>query len=141
MPADALLSHPHVASARSRRSEWTEQTIKVLSASFSVSREVVVRRLLILGLTSEDFYERKREEYEGQFRARQLRLAERGTSPIAPVPRLVVRDNGRRYTRLVLEAFERERITPADVSDYLGTRLKHLDQIASAVQTTVQSGA
>jgi hypothetical protein len=36
----------------------------------------------------------------------------------------------------VLEALERDRITPADVSDYLGVRLKHLDDITMTVQRT-----
>ena len=51
-----------------------------------------------------------------------------------PPFRVVLRDNGRQYTRLVLEALHREQITLAEVSDYLGVRIKHLEKIAGAVE-------
>jgi Zn-dependent peptidase ImmA (M78 family) len=131
VPSDALLGHPLVAPIRSPR-EWGDGTLQRLAEQFAVSREVILRRLLILGRTTDDFYERKREEYLAQYRALTAQARER--EGFAPLFRVVVRDNGREYTRLVLEAFDRERITPADVSDYLGVRLKHLEDIAGAVQ-------
>lgn len=131
VPSDALLGHPLVAPIRSPR-EWADSTLQRLAEQFAVSREVILRRLLILGRTIDDFYERKREEYLAQYRALIAQARER--EGFAPLFRVVVRDNGREYTRLVLEAFDRERITPADVSDYLGIRLRHLEDIAGAVQ-------
>lgn len=101
-----------------------------------MSREVILRRLLILGRTTEAFYERKRKEYLAQYAqlAAQARERAREQEGHAPVFRIALRDNGRWYTRLVLDAFEGERITASDVSDYLGVRLKHLDRIADAVE-------
>lgn len=131
VPSDALLEHPLVAPVRSPR-EWGDSTLQRLADQFAVSREVMLRRLLILGRATDDFYERKREEYLAQYRAVAAQTRER--EGFAPLFRVVVRDNGREYTRLVLEAFDRERITPADVSDYLGVRLKHLEDIAGAVE-------
>jgi hypothetical protein len=95
-----------------------------------------VRRLLILDRTTEAFYDRKREEYLAQYRARAVR--ERDGSP--SLFRAALRDNGREYTLLVLEALEREEITLADVSDYLGVRLKHLDEIADAAERAATVG-
>ena len=131
VPRDALLSHPLVATVRGAR-EWTDRLLQQLAEQFAVSREVILRRLLILGRTTDDFYERKREQYLTQYRALAAQAQER--EGFAPLFRVVVRDNGREYTRLVLEAFDRERITPADVSDYLGVRLKHLEDIAGALE-------
>ncbi len=88
--------------------------------------------ILVLERTTEDFYEAKRREYLEQYRLAAARRQE--MEGYAPLYRLVVRDNGRRYTKLVLDAFTRELITGADVSDYLGVRLKHLGDIADAVQ-------
>lgn len=134
VPSDALLGDPRIAATPGRH-EWTDTAIRALSDAFAVSREVILRRLLILGRTTEAFYERKRNEYQAHY-ARLAALAReraREQEGHPPVYRIVVRDNGRRYTRLVLDAFEGERITAADVSDYLGVRLKHLDRIADAV--------
>jgi Zn-dependent peptidase ImmA (M78 family)/transcriptional regulator with XRE-family HTH domain len=128
VPSAALLADARVAGLRGR--EWPEATILTLADAFAVSREVILRRLLILGRTTEDFYETKRREYLAQYA--QLAQARRQEG-YAPIFRLALRDNGRRYTGLVLDAYERDRITPADVSDYLGVRLKHLDEIAGAL--------
>lgn len=135
VPTEALLSDPRVASSPTRR-EWPEATISALAEAFAVSREVILRRLLILGKTTDGFYERKRHEYQAQYTrlAAQAQERAREQQAYAPVFRIALRDNGRRYTRLVLDAFERERITAADVSDYLGVRLKHLDLIAGALE-------
>lgn len=131
VPRDALLGHSLVAPVRGRR-EWSDEVLGRLADQFAISREVVLRRLLILGLTTGDFYDRRRGEYLARYQALAARAREREGFP--PLFRVVVRDNGRRYTRLVLEALDRERITLADVSDYLGVRLKHLDDIAGAVE-------
>ena len=131
VPRDALLDHSLVVPVRGRR-EWSDDVLGRLADQFAVSREVVLRRLLILERTTEDFYDRKRREYLVQYQALAARAREREGFP--PLFRVAVRDNGRRYTRLVLEALERERITLADVSAYLGVRLKHLADIAGAVE-------
>lgn len=134
VPSDALLADPRVIGHRGRI--WPEANISALSDAFAVSREVILRRLLILGRTNEAFYELKRRQYLEQY----ARLAARAREQegYAPVFRIALRDNGRPYTRLVLEAFEREQITAADVSDYLGVRLKHLDLIAGALERSTR---
>jgi Zn-dependent peptidase ImmA (M78 family) len=131
VPSEFLLRHPTVApSDRSR--EWSEDTLRRLAEDFAVSREVILRRLLILGRTTEQFYEQKRREYLAQYRVAAERRRE--AAGYAPLYRVIVRDNGRRYTRLILDAYARDRITAADVADYLGVRLTHLGDIAEAVQ-------
>lgn len=134
VPTDALLADPRIATNPGRR-EWPETAISAVSEAFAVSREVILRRLLVFGRTTEAFYERKRREYQAHYVAAAARARERAREQEGhpPVYRIAVRDNGRQYTRLVLDAFEGERITAADVSDYLGVRLKHLERIAGAV--------
>ena len=129
VPWDALLAHPRLAHVGGPR-EWNDQEIRELADHFAVSREAIVRRLVIVGRATEAFYDRKREAYLAQYRARTLKASE----GFAPPFRVVVRDNGRQYTRLVLDALDRERITLADVSDYLGVRIKHLEKIAGVVK-------
>lgn len=131
VPGGALLEDHRVAADQAPR-EWDDEILSSLAADFGVSREVILRRLLILGKTTEAFYEQKRAEYLAQYAERVARTRENGG--FAPPSRVALRDNGRRYTGLVLEALERERITLADVSDYLGVRLNHLDDIAQALR-------
>lgn len=131
VPGDALWADARVGAGR-RAVSWDEPVIRDLADRFAVSREVILRRLVILGRATSAFYERKREEYLEQYRLQTLRAREREGH--APLYRIAVRDNGRRFTRLVLEALERDRITSADVSDYLGVRLKHLPDIAGLIQ-------
>ena len=135
VPRDALLEDSRVRSV-TRSTEWTDDTIRKLADRFAVSREVVLRRLLLFERTTPAFYQRKREEYQAAYFASLAREREnRKPGDGGPsVSVMTVRDNGRRYTRLVLEALRRDQISYADVSDYLGVRLKHLEAIASAVQ-------
>ena len=100
----------------------------ILAQRFAVSQEVILRRLLTLGRLSLDFYRRKRDELHEAYER------ERGQEEgFAPHHQVVVRDLGKQYIRVVLGAYHQEAITSSDVSDYLGTRLKHLPEIEQAV--------
>ena len=54
VPAEVLVREEIVAARPAARREWVEEDIKVLALRFSVSREVIVRRLLIAGRTTEE---------------------------------------------------------------------------------------
>ncbi len=47
--------------------------------------------------------------------------------------RRVVNHNGRVFTRLVVDAYQRELITGSELSRMLGTKLVHLPQIESEI--------
>jgi len=95
-----------------------------LAKEFGASREVVVRRLLILGKTSEAFYKRKRREY-----ARQRVTRRRSTGGWVPTYRRIVRAIGEPFARLALDAYYREAISGSDLAELLGARLKHLPAV------------
>jgi Zn-dependent peptidase ImmA (M78 family) len=133
VPALDLLRYPLVTGVTAPR-EWSDSAIQSLATHFAVSREVVLRRLLILDRTTDEFYERKRAEYLAQYRrlAQQRRESEDGG--FAPYHLIVLRNNGRRYTQVVLDAYGSDRIAPGDVADYLGVRLERLDDISGAIR-------
>lgn len=133
VPADSLLRHPAVVRTREPQA-WDDGIVQSLADQFAVSREVVLRRLLVLGRTTEQHYLAKREQFRAEYVAQLARERERAPEGFAPPSTMAVRDNGKQYTRLVLEALEREKISYADVTDYLGVRLKHLDAIADALR-------
>jgi Zn-dependent peptidase ImmA (M78 family)/DNA-binding XRE family transcriptional regulator len=105
--------------------EWTSQELRSLAAGFGVSREVVLRRLRDLGLTSDAFYGEKREEFLEEYAEARAR---RGGG-FAPPHQVALASVGPAFAGLVLSSYSHGHITASDVSDYLGVRLKHLPRI------------
>jgi Zn-dependent peptidase ImmA (M78 family)/DNA-binding XRE family transcriptional regulator len=133
VPADALRA-VRIVEEHGREPEWEEREIEALARLFSVSREVVLRRLLILNRTDERFYQRKRREYAEAFREREEERKREESTP-RPIPRdlIAVARSGQFLSVLVLSSYSRGRITASDVADYFGVRIKHLAAIEKRV--------
>ncbi|HET6880208.1 MAG TPA: hypothetical protein VFI31_08640 [Pirellulales bacterium] len=122
-PKHSLLSHGVLRSHGSDLT-WRDEELRQLAKDYGVSREVVLRRILILGGTSEAFYDQKRRQFQGEYDRRQ---SEKGFPPPAID---AVSSAGKPFVSLVLDAFNDDRITTSDVSDFLGVKLRHLDKIS-----------
>lgn len=109
--------------------EWSDEEIRTLADRYGVSREVLLRRLLICGRTTEAFYRRKREQFQLEYEAQ----TKRGAGGFAPPDRIAVSSAGPTFVRLVLNNYHQDYITASDVSDLLEVRLKHLPKIETAV--------
>ncbi len=126
LPAEAFRSEPALA-GHAPPTAWDDEIIEALAQKYSVSREVVVRRLWSFDLTSWTFLQAKtrayRDEYERQRR-------EAGSAPGGPTFfRMRVRDYGRPYIRLALEAYHRDEINAAQLSGYIEVKLNKLDKL------------
>jgi Zn-dependent peptidase ImmA (M78 family) len=128
VPLDVLRRNDLVGTQRDPR-DWPDAEIVALARSLKVSREVIVRRLLVAGLATPEFYTAKREEFRQAYEGA---TARREGGPV-PEPKKVLSRSGRLFTRLVLRAYHMERITTADVSEYLGLRAKHLPKLEQQV--------
>ena len=106
----------------------SESDIERLSGLFSVSREVVVRRLLTMGRVPLGFYQMKRDQYLAEYRQESQR-----EGGFAPPATMRVRDLGKLYVRTMVTAYHQEAITFADLSNYLGMKLKHLPRVEQLV--------
>ena len=116
------LERVRVVQSASPRTRWDDNVLQHLAQEYSVSREVLLRRLLIIGKTNQRFYEAKRAEY--------ARLKDRGQRRgFLTVPMRVIREVGQPFLRVVLNAYYRQVITSSDISEYVGARLKHLPAI------------
>lgn len=124
VPTQYLLDEPIVRQASSGRVEWPEEDIAALAKIYSVSREVIVRRLLTLGRTSEAFYRFKRQEYLSAYQVAQEE--KEGFPENYGRKRASILGN---FARLILQSYYRDRITLADVSGYLGIKLRHLPEL------------
>ncbi|MGA2478936.1 MAG: XRE family transcriptional regulator [Spirochaetia bacterium] len=126
VPTRTLLSDRIVSS--NRGPVWTDEAISALSRRYSISREVVLRRLLILGKTDNAFYEDKVDQYYQEFLQ-----SKKEREGFAPPYVQALSQAGTYFANLVLENYHKERITSADVSEYLGIRLKHLQRVEQAL--------
>nr|MDA3823218.1 ImmA/IrrE family metallo-endopeptidase [Bacteroidales bacterium] len=128
----ALVSQEHILSdpivLEHSGPEWNEFQILSLSKKFCVSREVILRRLLTVGKTTKNFYQKKRNDYQ-----KELESIPKKKGGFVPPSTNVVSTTGKPYTRIVIDAFNSNRITTSDASDYLGVKLKHLGKISRAV--------
>lgn len=132
VPAAELMRVPAIA-RHEDGAEWEEPTLRAVADTFMVSREVILRRLLTLGLTTEESYQERRERYLEEYRG--LREGQGGYLPYF---RRVLRDNGEAFTGLVVSAFDQKAITERDVSRHLGDiKLMHVDSIRNVLAGAV----
>ncbi len=119
-PADAFRAERSVEE-HGPEPEWEDKQIESLARRFSSSREVVLRRLLILGRTDMRFYQR--DEYVVEYREAEERR-KRETTEDRAIPRdlITVAHSGQFLSVLVLSSYEHRRITASDVADYFGVR-------------------
>lgn len=132
VPRNALLEQRELIGVTSPR-EWSDDELRRLAARFSVSREVMARRLVHLQKATRAYYERMRRQFVAEYAMLRKRDKKQG-GPGVHV--MVARDNGKTYSILVLRAYDQGRIPAADVSEYLGARLKHLPGIENQVGFT-----
>jgi Zn-dependent peptidase ImmA (M78 family)/DNA-binding XRE family transcriptional regulator len=118
--------------------QWTDLEIELLAQRYRVSREAVVRRLLVLGKTNEAFYRMKRSQLQAELEAQRQELEHRkalglGAGGFAPPDRLAVARAGPLFARLVVNSYLQEKITANDLSSFLEVKLKHLPKIERAL--------
>ena len=97
-----------------------ERRLSRLSRRYKVSRLAMLTRLLVLGWLS-------RERYTHEVVGLGVPRPTRG-GPVEYANR-IVREKGRTFTSLVLQAHEQNVVGYSEVADYLGIRLKHMERI------------
>lgn len=128
VPATPLLAEPMVRGTIGRET-WSDEDLTALAREFGTSRETILRRLLILGRTTERFYGRKRQQFQAEWEVRQ----EREGRFAVPVHTKTLNRLGRLYARGVLDGFYDSRVSASDLARHLGMRLKHLSEFEAAV--------
>jgi Zn-dependent peptidase ImmA (M78 family) len=127
VPKSALEQEPSIRAA-GKESVWEDWQLQELSNKFKASQEVVLRRILMIGKTTEKFYRKRRD----QFNRAAMELAE-DTGGFLEFPKRALRYVGKPFASIVLDAYHRDEITLSDVAEYLGVRPKHLSQLETAL--------
>lgn len=139
MPADAFRAEPAVAAGAPSDGRWPEPTIESLAATYSVSREAVVRRLYTFGLTDWDFLQAKRTEYREAYNAYREEQARQRREEGKRGPgfyRMKVRDLGRNYIESALDAYHRRAITGSDLTEYLEIKVGQVPKLEAELAAT-----
>jgi Zn-dependent peptidase ImmA (M78 family) len=130
MPKLQFLAQPIIGNASAGRQEWSDDEIETLAKTFSVSREAVVRRLLTLQRTTDAFYRQKRSQYVQEYAAVQARKRQESKKPIPRnMPLETVSSVGRPLIQLLLSRYHSRRLSLAEVSGFLGVKVRHLSGI------------
>jgi Zn-dependent peptidase ImmA (M78 family) len=141
VPKNVLFAEPMVVQNK-HLSSWPIDTLRDLSKRFQVSREVILRRLLIVGLITESSYQKTRKELQAEFKKYAATTSEKEKSGFTTPDVKAISEAGQAFVQLVLNSYYQEKITLSDVSDFLEVRLKHLPKIERAVQQRIlESGA
>ena len=129
VPAEFLNLEADVRRANAQ-TVWDNEQLSRYRRQFWASRETVLRRLLILGRTSAQFYRRMRNEFVQQY-ANQTA----NTDIIVPVHRRVLMRNGDFLTSLALGAYESGVLTGSALARVLGTKLEHVPKIITELRS------
>jgi len=133
MPASAFLDNEVLQPPGVRN--WDDDVISQLSGRWGVSQEAVIRRLVTLQRATMAFYMQKRAEYQAVYaqRREEERQRRRQSSGGPPPYRMAIRDRGKPYVRLVLDAYQRDQITPSSLSNLLSLKLRHIPALEREV--------
>jgi Zn-dependent peptidase ImmA (M78 family)/transcriptional regulator with XRE-family HTH domain len=126
-PNDELLNSSTVQKHRKGEPVWTDIELREISRQFGGSREAALVRLLTLGLTTQTYYDQMRDVFRKQYEQQQKKKED--STGFAPPHVIAISSAGPLFTGLVVESFNRDKITASDVSDYLQIRLKHLKEL------------
>lgn len=127
VPKDWLLTE-HLVRIKGQVKTWDDDELAALAGRFGVSREVILRRLLTLGRTTQAFYESRRASFQAEYDA----LGEKKGSG-GPERHLVVLSQlGRGFTRLVFQGYYDRQLTLRDVANHLNMQVTAVPNIERA---------
>ena len=111
---------------------YDENKIKKIAARHGISKDVFIRRLFELKIISFDEYINKLNKYRKEFEEIQKKKKSTGfVSPVNDTVSVV----GKNYTRTVLKAYNENKITFNQISEYLNIKLKHYNNLITKVIT------
>jgi Zn-dependent peptidase ImmA (M78 family)/transcriptional regulator with XRE-family HTH domain len=130
LPRKAMSEHEVLSSPGQR--DWSDDDLTDLSERYGVSKEAVLLRLVTLGRASREAYAARRQRYlsvHAERREEERQRRRRNGRGGLPPHRMVMRDQGKPYVRLVLDAYHRDAITLSSLSTLLEMQIKHLPHL------------
>ena len=129
MPLDALLTESELAGIRPS-TVWDDAQIERVSRRYRVSKETVLRRLLIAGRVTPRAYRIAVEGWRKAF----AEMPPRQQAGAPPVHVTELSRVGRFFPRLVLQSYYQDKITGPELAEYLNLKLKHLPKVEAELR-------
>ncbi len=108
--------------------QWDDDDLTALSRRYWVSKEVILRRLLENNKTTNAHYSYMQAKWKEDWERRQD--SSRSASGGGPAYHTkFVRCHGARFVSTVLDAYDQDVIHAGQLSEYLGSKLKHVEDI------------
>lgn len=135
IPRESILSEAASLGLTSSES-LDEGDIQYLANLYGCSRQVLLIRLLDMGLAANTFVQSLLDTYENEFKSSYANEdAVPNNSPGGPPRfRMALRDNGRKFCRLVLDALDAQHISELDAADYLELKPYHFERVRNALE-------
>jgi Zn-dependent peptidase ImmA (M78 family) len=125
VPRDKLLNHS-IVKANAKVREWPENFLRDIARDFNISKEVVLRRLLILDLTTKKYYLKKHKEWKSKYKE----PFGRGKKDEI---KICLKERGKKYISMAFDAYERKKIDEMRVADYLGVTSDKIPKVKEAI--------
>ena len=132
VPMDTLKSFAIVARS-STETIWADDALDALARSFSVSSQVILRRLLIGGCTSHAFYAAKRQELLARYAAMEEAEREQPNEMRRNMAREAASNLGS-FARLVVESYQSDAINLTDASKFLGVKAEKVVSVGELLR-------
>ncbi len=129
-PGNQLLDEPLVLEYATRKlKEWKKKDIEELVAEFHIGPLAMLRRLKDLGLTTNDFYNSKHQQWNRPSFGFSKNHEGRN------IPKETLKERGQLYVRLAFQAFDHNKIDLKDLSDFLGLKLSEIQETRQLLTT------
>lgn len=108
--------------------EWADPTLRLLAERYSISTDAALRALVQAGRYPAALYSTRHAAF--------VKAWERDKPKGGPVPyfRRALGWSGRRFARLALGAYDEQRISSADLTEYLRVKMPQVEQIRLALR-------
>lgn len=127
IPASSLppsLGHLGLSAER----EWSDVPLRILADHYSVSTDAALRSLALSGRYSTSAYAARHAAFQNAWES------EKTKSGPVPYYRRALGWSGRRFARMALEAYDEQRISSADLTEFLRVKMKQVEQIRTALR-------
>ena len=127
---------------KQKSQEWSEKDLDKLSKLYSVSKEVILRKLVDLNLASKSFYFARKKFWDNELKNRKelikekqkQKMLEEGRSKGGlPQDIKTVMEKGKPFISQVLQSFDKGNLTYGDISAYLEVKLDYLPKIIERI--------
>ena len=116
VPKNELLMNPYLK--QNGVYFWNESIVSRLANEYSVSREVILRKLMDEGLVSVDEYNKLKQKWDEEYK---IKIAGYGNYYINKISSL-----GKNFIQAVIENYSKGKLSDSQVNDFLNIKLSNL---------------